>query len=71
MEGKDSIGAAIGINNAIKGMVGDWITLAEWKYDSLQDRYTPICVKSAQIDGKKIKADTWYKLEGGKFIEVK
>ena len=30
----------------------------------------PVCVKSAQIDGKIIKADTWYKLTDGEFVEV-
>ena len=32
--------------------------------------YIPVCVKSIQIDGKKIKADTWYQLKDKKFIEV-
>jgi hypothetical protein len=27
-----------------------------------------VCVKTVKVDGKKIKADTWYKLEGGKFV---
>jgi hypothetical protein len=26
--------------------------------------------KAGLVDGKKIKADTWYKLKNGKFIEV-
>lgn len=26
--------------------------------------------KAAVVDGEKIKADTWYKLENGEFIEV-
>lgn len=26
--------------------------------------------KAAVVDGKKIKADTWYKLENGEFVEV-
>ncbi len=70
MDGEGSVGAAIGINNKIKGKVGCWITLAEWKYDNNKNRYVPVYVKSAQIDGKKIKADTWYKLENKKFVEV-
>jgi len=70
MTGTDSVGAAIGMDNHIKGVVGDWITLAEWKHDDKTGRYVPVCVKSVKIDGKKIKADTWYKLKGGKFVEV-
>ena len=68
--GNDSVGAAVGVGSIIKGAVGNWITLAEWVYNSDKERYVPACVKSAQIDGEIIKADTWYKLSRGEFIEV-
>jgi hypothetical protein len=68
--GNDSVGAAIGIGSIIKGVVGNWITLAEWVYDNDKKRHIPVCVKSAQIDGEIIKADTWYKLSDGEFVEV-
>jgi len=64
ISGKDSIGANIGIEGIIKGKMGCWITLAEYKEDK------PVYVVSKQIDGKKIKEDTWYKLKGGKLVEV-
>ena len=70
ISGNDSVGAAIGIDSVIKGAVGNWITLAEWVYDNDKQCYIPVCVKSAQIDGEIIKADTWYKLSGGEFVEV-
>ena len=70
ISGNTSVGAAIGIDSIIKGAVGNWITLAEWAYDSDKQRCAPVCVKSAQIDGEIIKADTWYKLSGGEFVEV-
>ena len=70
ISGNDSVGAAVGIGSVIKGAVGNWITLAEWVYDNDKQRYIPVCVKSAQIDGKIIKADTWYKLSGGEFVEA-
>ena len=70
MSGADSVGASIGIGNTIKGVTGCWITLAEWKYDEQKKRYIPVCVKSAQIDGKTIKADTWYCLNNGEFVAV-
>jgi hypothetical protein len=38
------------------------------EYDN--DR-NPIIVKTAQVDGKKIKADTRYVLKNKKFTEVK
>jgi hypothetical protein len=65
--GSNSVGAAIGTNNIIKASLGCWITLAEYKWDGMY--YIPICVKSAQVDGEIIKADTWYKLVNGEFIE--
>jgi hypothetical protein len=64
MTGKNNVGAAIGENSKIKGIKGTWITLAE--YD---DNQNCVCVKSAQIDGKKIKENVWYKLEGRSFVE--
>ena len=70
ISGNDSVGAAVGVGSVIKGAVGNWITLAEWVYDSDKQRHIPVCVKSAQIDGKIIKADIWYKLSGGEFVEV-
>jgi hypothetical protein len=27
-------------------------------------------MKMAHVDGEKIKADTWYTLRGGEFVEV-
>ncbi|ADO59442.1 hypothetical protein [Paenibacillus polymyxa] len=69
LNGKDSVGAAMGIESRIRGKVGNWITLAEWKHDG--EHFVPICVKSAQIDGKKIKQDTWYELKNGRFTEVR
>ena len=70
ISGNDSVGAAVGIGSVIKGAVGNWITLAEWVYDEVKQRRIPVCVKSAQIDGEIIKADTWYKLSGGEFVEA-
>ena len=65
ISGKDSVGVNIGWYGKIKGIVGTWITLAE--YD---DNGKCIHVKSAKIDGKKLKADTWYILKNKKFTEA-
>ncbi len=64
--GENSICAAIGPNSMVKGIIGTWITLAEYN-----DEGKVLCVKSARIDGKKIEADTYYKLENKKFTKVK
>ena len=53
----------------IKAPVGTWITLAEYgEFDG--DGFPCKCVKSALVDGKNIKADTWYTLKDGEFVEV-
>ena len=66
MTGTNNVGANIGVNGTIKGKKGDWITLAEYEY--IDGKYLCIGVRSAKIDGKKIKEDVWYKLSGGKFV---
>ena len=45
------------------------IVLTEWKYDD-NGNYVPIAVKSEIVDGVRIKANTWYKLKNGEFVEV-
>ena len=50
---------------------GSWITLSEWERSLEKDRWIPKCVKTKFVDGEIIKADTFYRLENGKFVEVK
>jgi len=69
VKGEFSVGANIGIEGKAKGIKGNWLTLAEWEYNNDACKYKPLCVKSLQIDGKKIKEDTWYKLKDGEFTE--
>ena len=69
--GDYSIAAGIGYNNIAKGKKGCWIVLAEWIYDEKLNRHIPERVRSEKIDGKELKEDTYYKLEKGKFKEVK
>ena len=66
--GANSVICCAGNNSAVKAKTGCWITLSEWEqYD---DEWIPVCVKTEYVDGVKIKADTWYKLEDGQFVEV-
>ena len=67
-EGERCISAIIGNGGRIKSKIGNWIVLAEW--DTVDGKYTPVCVKAAQIDGEKLKPDVWYTLKGGEFVEV-
>ena len=52
-----------------KGGLHSVIVLTEWRYDD-NGNYVPTAVKSAIVDGVRIKADTWYRLENGEFVEV-
>ena len=69
--GDDSVICCAGHDSVVKAKVGSWITLAEWVYSEAKRRYIPKCVKTEYVDGDRIKADTWYKLENGEFVEVK
>ena len=69
--GDDCVVCAAGIKSIAKAKVGSWITLSEWRYDSEKRKNVPVCVKTEQVDGERIKEDTFYKLENGEFVEVK
>ena len=68
--GKHSVVAGIGINNIAKAVKGCWITLAEWRFNSEEDKYIPVCVKTEYVDGERIKENTFYKMENCEFVEV-
>ena len=67
--GEDSVICCAGHNSMAKAKIGSWITLSEWVYSEDKKRYIPKCVKTEYVDGERIKADTWYKLIDGEFIE--
>ena len=58
-----------GNDSIVRAKVGSWITLAEWEYNEKKKRYVPVCVKTEFVDGERIKADTFYTLDGGEFKE--
>ena len=70
-EGEDSVICCAGHNSIVRAKKGSWITLSEWKRSLEKDRWIPKCVKTKFVDGEIIKADTFYRLENGKFVEVK
>ena len=65
--GKDAIAAAFGIDGRARAALGSWIMCAEWVRT---DTWHIKDVRAAQIDGEKLKPDTWYMLEGGEFVEA-
>ena len=68
--GEDSVIMCAGNSSKAKAKVGSWITLAEWEWSDEKKRHVPVCVKTEYVDGENIKADTWYQLKNGKFVEV-
>ena len=68
--GEDSVICCAGYNSMVKAKKGSWITLSEWKRNDKKGIFVPVCVKSEFVDGERIKADTWYKIENGEFVEV-
>ena len=73
-EGIENVVCNVGIDGIARGKKGSILILAEYERLDLPHLsyyvYKPICVKTVKIDGKKIKEDTFYKLENRKFIEV-
>ena len=51
-----------------KGGLRSVIVLTEWVWGDAGE-YVPTCVKAEIVDGKRIKADTWYTLIDGEFVE--
>ena len=68
VKGKESVAMAIGYDSKAKGSLGCFIVLAECK--KLGDEYHIVDLKSAKVDGEKIKPDTFYKLINGEFVEA-
>ena len=68
--GEDSVICCSGNDSIVRAKVGSWITLSEWVYSKEKKRYVPKMVKTEFVDGERIKADTFYKLENGEFKEV-
>jgi hypothetical protein len=67
--GKDSIAFAAGYRCKAKGAIGCWIVLAErgeWNGNT----YPIKEVKAFEVDGEKVKADTWYMLVNGQLKEA-
>ncbi len=65
VEGCDSIAIATGYDSKAKGSLNCFIVIAERDNEGKL-----LNVKAARVDGKTIKADTYYKLVKGEFVEA-
>lgn len=68
-EGKESFAINTGYFGKAKGALGGWIACAEWAENDEGSR-RPVDFRAVKVDGKSIKADTWYRLKDGKFVEA-
>nr|DAM49908.1 MAG TPA: hypothetical protein [Caudoviricetes sp.] len=64
--GKDGLCVARGNGCRVKGGIGSVLVIAKDTTNSMKI----VRCKTAVVDGKKIKADTWYTLQDGEFSEV-
>ena len=63
-----SVAMVIGYKSKAKAGLGSAIVVAE-RGDWDGETYPLINIKAAIVDGQKIKADTWYTLTNGEFVE--
>ena len=66
--GENCVICCAGHGCKVKAKKGSWITLSEWDFS--KEKPIPVCVKTEFIDGEKLKADTFYTLKNGEFVEV-
>lgn len=64
----DSVAIVTGYNSKAKAGLGSAIVIAE-RGDWNGKTYPLNNIKAAIVDGEKIKADTWYTLKNGEFVE--
>ncbi len=64
--GKNGLSVARGCNVRVKGGLGAVLIIAE----EFTNSYNIKEFATAIVDGKDIKADTWYKLKNGKLVEA-
>ena len=69
VEGNESFAITTGIGSKAKGALGCYIAVAEWGKGE-NGEYQLKDFKAHKVDGKTIKADTFYKLVNGEFVEA-
>ena len=66
--GTEGVAMSIGYEGKAKAALDSCIVLAEW--EDRDDGWHRKDVQCALVDGVTIKADTWYQLQDGEFVEV-
>ena len=67
--GQANISVGWGKDNKCKGAIGSYLVLSEWgEWDG--NKYPLLGAKMVIVDGKQIKADTYYTLKHGEIVEA-
>ena len=66
VSGKDSIAISVGTHARAKGSIGDWLVLADRDPETYEVRN----MRCILVDGKDIREDTWYSLDGDSVVET-
>ena len=73
-EDKDAVAVAWGYKSKAKGVKGSHLVFADWEGDEEEywkpDTWTLKGAKMVQVDGEKIKENTWYTMNNGEIVEV-
>ena len=69
VEGNESFAITTGMGSKAKGALGCYIAVAEWGKGE-NGEYQLKDFKAHKVDGREIKADTFYTLRDGEFVEV-
>ena len=70
----EAVAVAWGYKSKAKGVLGAYLVFADWEGNEENyyepDAWTLKGAKMVQVDGIKIKPDTWYKIEDGEIVEA-
>lgn len=70
----ESIAVAWGYKSKAKGVLGSYLVFADWEGDKTEywkpNTWYLRGAKMVQVDGQKIKSDTWYIIENGEILEL-
>ena len=70
VENTTGVAVAWGYLSKAKGCIGSHIVCAEWRYVSNKKEWEFVGAKMTRVDGDKIKADVYYTLKDGEFVEA-
>ena len=62
---KESVAIVTGFDCKVRGNLGSWLVATE-----RNNNWEILSIISKKVDGKKVKADVWYKNINGKLVEI-